>query len=58
MGYQDGSRLFVIMSDQVLLAACVSLESLFKFRECFFVVRRREISLGLSLAREREQPPR
>jgi len=37
MGYQDGSRLFVIIRDQVLLAACVSLECV-EFRECFVVV--------------------
>ena len=52
MGYQDGSRLFVVIRDQVLLAACVSLEC-FEFRECFvIIVRRRDISPGLSLARE------
>jgi len=37
MGYQDRSRLFVIFRDQVLLAACASLECV-GFRECFVVV--------------------
>jgi len=37
MGYLDGFRLFVIIRDQVLLAACVSLECV-EFRECFVVV--------------------
>ena len=37
MGYQDGSRLFVIIKDQILLAACVSLEFV-EFRECSVVV--------------------
>ena len=37
MGYQDEFRLFVIIRDQVLLAACVSLECV-GFRECFAVV--------------------
>ena len=37
MGYQDGSRFFVIIRDKVLLAACVSLEWV-EFRECFVVV--------------------
>jgi len=36
MGHQDGSGLFVIIIDQVLLAACVSLECV-EFRECFGV---------------------
>jgi len=36
MGYQDKSRLFVIVKDQVLLAGCVSLECV-EFRECFVV---------------------
>ena len=54
MGYPDGSRLFVIIRDQVLLAACVSLESV-ELRECLVtlvVVRWRDISPSLSLARE------
>jgi len=51
MGYQDESRLFVIIRDQVWLAACVSLECV-EFRECL-VVRRRDISPGLSVVRER-----
>jgi len=37
MGYQDESRLFVIIRDQVWLVACVSLECA-GFRECFVVV--------------------
>ena len=37
MGYQDGPRSFVIIRDQVLLAACVSLEWV-EFRGCFVVV--------------------
>jgi len=36
MGYQDGFRLLEIVRDQVLLAACVSLEFV-EFRECFVV---------------------
>ena len=36
MGYQDESRLFVIIRDQAQLAACVSLECV-EFRECFVV---------------------
>ena len=54
MKYLDGSRLFVIIRDQVLLAACVSLESV-EFRECLVtlvVVSWRDISPSLSLARE------
>jgi len=37
ISYQDGSGLFVIIRDQVLLAACVSLECV-EFQECFVVV--------------------
>jgi len=57
MEYQNGSyRLLVIVRDQVLLAACVSLESLLTFGGVLLLsVGRRDISPGLSLAREREQ---
>ena len=39
MGYQGRSRLFVIIRDQVLLAACVSLEYV-EFPECFLLLDR------------------
>jgi len=37
MGYQDESRSFVVIRDQVQLVACVSPERA-EFRECFVVV--------------------
>jgi len=54
MGYQDGSRLFVTIRDQVSSAACVSLGlGCVEFGSVLLLfVRRRDISPGLSLARE------
>jgi len=53
MGQQDGSRLLVIVKDQVLLAACVSLECLLSFRSVLLLLAKgRDIFPGLSLARK------
>jgi len=53
MGYQDCSRLLVVMGDQVLTAAGISLEILLSFGSVLLLGRRGNIS-PLSLARERE----
>jgi len=50
-GYQDGSRLLVMVRDQVLLAARVASECLSSFGSVL-LVRRRYISPSLSLAGE------